>query len=327
MRKRMALAAPLLVGFGLMAVANAQQRAPGADPTSSGSTTAHAAAPSPTNSAAAANGDGAPSCGAGEVLIPKTPDGGFIMMKGRKGAHRVVLTRPFCMDATEVTVGAYKKCVDAGVCKEPWRFDPYSMYPDHDDYPVNLVSWSKSRVYCAWVSKRLPTEAEWEWAATGPDQRKYAWGNAPEPDCEHADFTKFGAPRSQAGGDVGCHGGGPSPVGAHPKGDRIWEGGALHDIAGNVWEWVEDSLSAFSGKDAVDPLVRDENSPMHPLRGGAWNRSYGGMEITFRASAVYNYQVPGVGFRCVRGAPHPSEPPAHAQKFDGFWKARKPTAK
>jgi formylglycine-generating enzyme required for sulfatase activity len=274
-----------------------------------------------------ADPDAAASCPAGEVLIPATPTGGFTMLKGRKGAHRVVLTRAFCIDATEVTVAAYIKCVEAGVCREPWRYDPYSMYPNHSDYPVNLVSWSKARVYCAWASKRLPTEAEWEWAATGPDQRKYAWGNEPEPSCELADFTKYGAPKTQAGGDVGCHGGGPSPVRAHPKGDRLWDGNAISDLAGNVWEWVEDSLSTFSDRDAVEPavnpLIRNASSLMHPLRGGAWNRSYAGMEITFRASAVYNYQVPGVGFRCVRGAPHESEPPAHANRFDGFWKGGK----
>jgi formylglycine-generating enzyme required for sulfatase activity len=267
------------------------------------------------------------TCPTGEVLIPPTSANGFTMLKDRKGSHRVVLTRPFCIDATEVTVAAYVKCVEAGVCHEPWRYDPYSMYPNHSDYPVNLVSWSKARMYCTWNSKRLPTEAEWEWAATGPDQRKYAWGNEPEPSCELADFTKYGAPKTQAGGDVGCHGGGPSPVGSHPKGDRLWGDGAVSDLAGNVWEWVEDSLSTFSDKDAaepaVDPLIRNANSLMHPLRGGAWNRSYAGMEITFRASAVYNYQVPGVGFRCVRGAPHETEPPAHANKFDGFWKGGK----
>lgn len=264
------------------------------------------------------------ACSADEVAIPPTPTGGFVMLKGTKQAHLVTLTRGYCLDATEVTVAAYAKCVTAGACKEPWTRDPYSMYPNHADYPVNLVSWSKSREYCAWVGKRLPSEAEWEWAATGPDQRKYAWGNTPEPSCDLADFTRFGAPRSQAGGDVGCHGGGPSPVGAHPKGDRLWGEAPIHDLAGNVWEWVEDSLSTLSTEPATDPLIRNEQSPMHPLRGGAWNRSYGGMAITFRASAVYNYQVPGVGFRCVRGAAFSSAPPSHASDFAGNgWKKRK----
>jgi formylglycine-generating enzyme required for sulfatase activity len=266
----------------------------------------------------------ASACPEGEVAIPATAADGFTMMKGEKGAHRVILTHAYCIDATEVTVAAYKRCVDARVCKEPWQHDPYSMYPAHPDHPVNLVSWSKAREYCAWSGKRLPTEAEWEWAATGPDERKYAWGNTPEPTCEHADFTLYGAPKTQAGGDVGCHGGGPSPVGTHTRGDRLWNSVAIHDLAGNVWEWVEDSLSTFGSAPMTDPVVRNNVSPMHPLRGGAWNRSYGGMAITFRASAVYNYQVPGVGFRCVRGEPLASDPPAHASDFAGNgWKKRK----
>ncbi len=303
---------------GALGVVSARGEAGAPGPTGEG------AAPTASTTAAPPSGSPNAACGAGEVSIPATPPEGFTMMKGQKGAHRVTLTHAFCMDATEVTVAAYKRCVEADVCKLPWEHDPYSMYPDHPDYPVNLVSWSKARVYCAWVNKRLPTEAEWEWAATGPEQNKYAWGNAPEPDCEHADFTQFGAPRSQAGGDVGCHGGGPSPVGAHPKGDRLWQGAAIHDLAGNVWEWVEDSLSTFSSAAVTDPLVRNEGSPMHPLRGGAWNRSFGGMAITYRAAAVYNYQVPGVGFRCVRGEAFTSPPPSHAENFGGNgWKKRK----
>jgi formylglycine-generating enzyme required for sulfatase activity len=273
----------------------------------------------------AADADGAPAdggaraCPVGEVEIPATGPAGFRMMKGREGAHQVVLTKSFCMDANEVTVKAYAACVQAGACLEPWTHDPFSMYPKFPDYPVNLVSWTKARTYCEWVGKRLPTEAEWEWAATGPEQYKYPWGNAPEPSCDLVDFTKFGAPKTRAGGDVGCHGGGPSPVGAHPLGDRLWPDGHVHDLAGNVWEWVEDSFAPFKGSAQVeDPLVRNE-TPMHPLRGGAWNRSFGGMVITFRAAAQFTYQVPGVGFRCVRGAPHATPRPRHEHLVPG-WK-------
>ena len=258
------------------------------------------------------------ACPEGEVDIPATGPAGFRMMKGREGAHNVVLTRAFCMDANEVTVREYASCVNAGVCKEPWTHDPFSMYPGFPDHPVNLVNWHKAKDYCGWVKKRLPTEAEWEWAATGPEQYKYPWGNAPEPSCDTVDFTRFGAPKTQAGGDVGCHGGGPSQVGTHPLGDRLWPSGHVHDLAGNVWEWVEDSYAPFATADATDPLVRNE-TPMHPLRGGAWNRSFGGMVVTYRAAAQFTYQVPGVGFRCVRGAPHPSPPPRHEHLVPG-WK-------
>jgi formylglycine-generating enzyme required for sulfatase activity len=232
------------------------------------------------------------------------------MGKGMKGEHRVVLTHGFCMDATEVTVRAYARCVEAGACKEPWKGDPYSTYPARLDLPVNLVSHPKSQAYCEWLGRRLPTEAEWEWAATGPEQTTYPWGNEPEPSCEYVDYTKFGAPKWEAGGDIGCGGGGPSPVGSHPKGDKVWPGGAIHDLAGNLWEWVEDSYAPYSTDPATDPVVR-RSASVYAIRGGGWNRSYAAMVVTYRGAAHVDYQVPALGFRCVRGEPFATPSPRH----------------
>jgi formylglycine-generating enzyme required for sulfatase activity len=232
------------------------------------------------------------------------------MSRGLKGEHRVVLTHGFCMDASEASVRDFARCVEAGVCKEPWKGDPYSTYPSRLDYPVNMVSWGKARSYCEWSGKRLPTEAEWEWSATGPEQSRYPWGNEPEPSCDYVDYTKFGAPKWEAGGDIGCGGGGPSPVGSHPKGDRLWPGGALHDLAGNVWEWVEDSYAPLAVDPVTDPVVRTP-SAVHVLRGGGWNRSYAAMVVTYRGAAHDSYQVPALGFRCVRGEPLAGSSPRH----------------
>ena len=242
----------------------------------------------------------APLCPAGEIWVPPTSAEGFVMSKDLPREHHVVLRRGFCVDADEVTVASYAKCVGAGACKEPWRSDPYSTYPTKPDFPVNLVSWTKARAYCAWAGERLPTEAEWEWAATGPDQTKYPWGSEPEPSCDYVDYTKLGAPKWLAGADVGCGGGGPSPVGSHPKGDKIWPGGAIHDLSGNVWEWVEDSFGPLPKDPQTDPLLRNA-STSHVIRGGGWNRSYAAMVVTYRGAADVDYQVPALGFRCVRG--------------------------
>jgi formylglycine-generating enzyme required for sulfatase activity len=255
-----------------------------------------------------------PACPAGEVYIPATGEAGFTMGKGflsgerakrfGKGhradsdkPHRVVLTHPFCMDETEVTVRAYKDCVDAGRCLPPKIFEVYANYPKRPDHPVNEVAWDKARAYCEAQGQRLPTEAQWEWAATGGDGRRWPWGNE-GPTCEHADFTP--GHLVSGGGDSGCHGGGTSAVKAHPRGDKAWPGGALHDLAGNVWEWCQDTYAPYAESEARDPLVEDPRSLVHVLRGGGWNRSGLGIQAAFRGAAIHTYEVPGLGFRCVR---------------------------
>ena len=170
-------------------------------------------------------------------------------------------------------------------------------YPKKPDHPVNEVMWTKSRTYCEWRHQELPTEAQWEWAATGGDGRRFPWGNE-EPSCEYADYTE--GVLISPGGDSGCHGGGSSPVKAHPKGNKIWPTGALYDMAGNVWEWCLDAYKPYAEGDAVDPMVEGPSSGVHVVRGGGWNRSARGIQAAFRGAAIYTYEVGGLGFRCVR---------------------------
>ncbi len=267
------------------------------------------ASPSPSNSATAA-------CPEGEVYIPPTGPGGFIMGKDYmksdapqmvdvgKGhrthtdvPHRVVLTRPFCMDAHEVTVGQWVACMDAGNCEQPNTIRPFVTWPNQLDHPVNCVDWRAAKKYCELRGKTLPSEAQWEWAATGGDGRTYPWGNE-APTCEHADYVPGVLP--SAAGDAGCHGGGPSPVGTHRQGDRKWPSGAIHDLAGNVWEWTLDNYQPYEQKEQVDPVIMTDESLVHSVRGGGWNRSHAGIRSAFRGGARVGYQVPGLGFRCVR---------------------------
>ena len=109
-------------------------------------------------------------------------------------------------------------------------------------------------------------------------------------------------------GDAGCHGGGPSRVGAHPRGVKRWPTGEIHDLAGNVWEWCLDNYRPYSGKDEVDPLHLSVAEDQHVVRGGGWNRSAHGIRAAFRGGARYDYWVPGLGLRCVRNARDPSKP-------------------
>ncbi len=244
------------------------------------------------------------ACPAFEVWLPATSSEGFWMGSGSLGndpKHRVVLTKPFCIDATEVTVRAYKTCVDEGACEPPRTWGMWINFPTKLDHPVNKVGWRAARTFCKHAGKDLPTEAQWEWAATGDDMRPWPWGTE-SPTCEHADFTPglLESPSS----DDGCRGGGTSPVGTSPRGDHVWPSGNVHDLAGNVWEWTLDNYVAVSPKigstTEIDPLfMRNEAAP-HVARGGGWNRSAKGIRSQFRAGSPVDYQVPGLGFRCVR---------------------------
>ncbi len=87
-----------------------------------------------------------------------------------------------------------------------------------------------------------------------------------------------------------------------PKATGSGPAAHIHDLAGNVWEWVEDAFAPLANDPVTDPVVRLDVS-VHAIRGGGWNRSYAAMVVTYRGAAHYTYQVPALGFRCVRGEP------------------------
>jgi formylglycine-generating enzyme required for sulfatase activity len=250
------------------------------------------------------------------VFVPATPKQGFSMgmgeqtqqyMKGLRlppgvkafdTPHRVVLTKPFCMDALEVIAKDYDACVAKGACTGTKIAMWTTSGGRHPTLPINNVDWKQSRAYCKSLGKDLPTEAQWEWAARGDDGRTFPWGNEPAT-CEHADFTP-GVLEAPAA-NTGCNGGNASVGGSHPKGDRVWPAGRIHDLAGNVWEWTLDNTAPYGTDElTVDPLVVTDLEKSHMVRGGAWNRSEVGIKSAYRGSAVVGYQRPGLGFRCVR---------------------------
>jgi formylglycine-generating enzyme required for sulfatase activity len=262
-------------------------------------------------------GECVPDCPPGEVYVPRTGPEGFTMGRGKelfgfgsrasgnpgKGVadtpHKVVLTRPFCIDAIEVTIGAYAKCAAELGCKPPNMWSRWSVYPHKTEIPVQLVHWRQAKYYCEAGGKSLPTEAQWEWAASGGSDHVYPWGDAP-PTCAEADFTpgELTAPVC----DCGCGGGGASPVGTHPKGDKVWPAGRIHDLAGNVWEWCLDNYVPYGADPETDPLHVTREDATHVVRGGGWNRSAAALTTSFRGAAVVDYQRPALGFRCVRNA-------------------------
>ncbi len=145
---------------------------------------------------------------------------------GETTEHSVSLDA-YWMDLTEVTNQMYAACVSAGVCTPPsetrsYKRNAYYGSDEFSAFPVIYVSWQQSQDYCAWAGRRLPTEAEWEYAARGDDRRLYPWGKT-RPTLEMANYAFNNKDTTQ----VGAY-----PAGASPFG--------LLDMAGNVAEWVSD---------------------------------------------------------------------------------------
>lgn len=208
----------------------------------------------------------------GMVFVEK---GSFIMgynegAPNERPAHQVTITRSFYIDRYEVTNQQYANFVKETGHKPPkhWKDGKFPKGQEH--FPVVNVSLEDARAYAAHYGKRIPTEAEWEYAARGPDSRVYPWGNAW---------------RSNAANTFESGHNGPVKVGSYPLGRGPF---GTYDQAGNVWEWTNTEYKPGSG--------------LYVIKGGSFAPLEDKPRASLRGYRPANATQDNLGFRCVKDA-------------------------
>jgi formylglycine-generating enzyme required for sulfatase activity len=261
--------------------------------------------------------------GMAQVFIPE----GYFQMGSEDGPdyeqpiHAVWLDA-FWMDRTEVTNFQFAEFVDASgyetdaelagwsyvfdmasdqwpkVAGADWRHPrgPAGNLDGLGDHPAAYISWTDASAYCRWAGRRLPSEAEWEKAARGTDRRLFPWGDQ-KPGARLLNFADRNISVGWADPDSDDGYAFTAPVGRYPEGASPY--GVL-DMAGNVWEWVNDwfdqeyYLSQTVWSNPAGPSVRQGRV----LRGGSWYDSGNVTRSSFRLGYYPTYWYAYYGFRC-----------------------------
>jgi formylglycine-generating enzyme required for sulfatase activity len=206
--------------------------------------------------------------------------------------HSVCFSAPFYLDKHEVTNAEYKACVDASACAPPSNTSSatHSSYygnPVYNNYPVIYVNWSKASTYCAWAGKRLPTEAEWEYAGrAGVQGNRFVWGN------DYSNYWKYDNLGATDTSEV-CL--------VNANVNSVHDG--LCNQSGNVSEWVNDwyQYTYYAISPTYDP-PGPAWALRHVIRGGNW---YGGANWKYarladRSEVDSAYSGSSIGFRCAK---------------------------
>jgi formylglycine-generating enzyme len=241
----------------------------------------------------------------GMALVPEGP---FLMgttnefnqnvgIFGEAPVHEVYLST-YAIDIYEVSVKDYQRCVTQGACTTPKTPDvdaePCNWgVAERADHPINCVDWFQSKAYCQWAGKVLPTEAQLEKAARGPDSTLYPWGNEPKPSCEftimHEESRMFGCGTEHTW-----------PVGSRPKGASVY---GVMDLLGNVQEWPSDLFDRdyYGVSEYKDPQGPADGSGYAPrgghFRSGPLTYPYSSQRKETLWAEQFN---PLTGFRCAK---------------------------
>jgi formylglycine-generating enzyme required for sulfatase activity len=197
------------------------------------------------------------------VLVPA---GCFVMGSDRgdddeQPIHRVCFDAPFWIDQYEVTNRQFGS--------------------EDNNKPHKSISWTAAATFCQQREARLPTEAEWEYAARGPDGLSFPWGNT----FVAENVTYYGNSGAQTA-EVGSKQGGVSWVGAY-------------DLSGNVWEWVADWYGMYATGEQINPQGTRQGS-YRVLRGGSWENNINNTRATNRSWFTPDYGINNIGLRCAR---------------------------
>jgi len=215
------------------------------------------------------------------------PGGRFVLGDDEHAPLREVFLDAFRIDRNEITTAQYARFLQAS---------GLSQHPDHWDQadatgnqPVIGVSWHEAQAYCTWAGRRLPTDAQWEAAARGGDQRRYPWGNE-APDGTRARFA-IGADHPYRDG--------LAAVGTHPAGASAY---GVHDLAGNASEWVADWYAEGIGRSQTHNPQGPDAGEAKAIRGGGFYDAAARLLSAQRFHADPNYRGADIGFRCATSA-------------------------
>jgi formylglycine-generating enzyme required for sulfatase activity len=245
----------------------------------------------------------------------RLPDGSFIMgltdedpLDIQNAGRKKVTVSSFYIDRFEITNKEYRDFLsdlsgdereartpdssawDESASRANWR--TYFYGSERSDYPVVAVTWRDAKEYCKWEGKRLPTEAEWEYAArAGRVGGVYPWAGFSPRDPQGRYLANFNPGRQGQAADGYAF---TAPVGTYPP--NKW---GLHDVAGNVAEWVEDAYTpSYSALSGLDPVYTDPEENRRVVRGGSWSSNAFQIGVGVRNYQPKDEPSARIGFRC-----------------------------